>query len=185
MHGWRKLLVVAVVALVPSGCARLGFDRTSDIVFPRLDSAREQFYYAAQYDEQTLVGKGPERRDVRLERIIAAYQTVLDHFPNDRLYAPLALAGIGNCYFRMGDYPKAIRVFKDTKRRYPNYPFVHAQAEWRIGESLQQMGKAEEAKESYRRVIDTFRHSKNDRIQLIVTICKSRYIPPSIPGRTP
>jgi tetratricopeptide (TPR) repeat protein len=172
-----------MLALAGGGCSRVRKIAGPEVVFPRLDSARQQFYYAAQFDEQTLVGKGPEKGEERLRRIIAAYQTVLDHFPDDQLFAPLAQAAIGNCYFRMKDYRKTIQVFKRLQDRYPNYPFIHAEAEWKIGRSYDLLGNSSQAKRHYKRCIDTFGRSKNDQIQAIVSMCKQFYIQPSVPGR--
>lgn len=181
---WGRVIVVAVALAVAAwGCARLTGRGRPDVVFPRLDSAREQFYYAAQYEKGMLLPREGKERKERVRRIIAAYQTVLDHFPGDQIHAPLALASIGNCYFRMKDYRETIRVFKDAKERYSNYPFIHAEAEWMIGRSLERLGKSREAKRHYKRCIDTFSHSKNDRILMIVAQCRNRYIVPSVPGR--
>lgn len=154
-----------------------------DVVFPRLDSAREQFFYARQVDERTLVGRKTEERDVRLSQVIVAYQMVLDHFPDDQLYAPLALASIGNCYYRMREYRGTIRIFKNIQERYPCYPFVHAEAEWMIGRSLDDLGDSREAKRHYKLCIDTFGHSRNEAIKMLVALCKQRYIEPSVPSR--
>ncbi|KPL09847.1 hypothetical protein AMJ85_05960 [candidate division BRC1 bacterium SM23_51] len=181
---WDRVIIVVVLGTAACGCSRFIARGRSDVVFPRLDSAREQFYYAAQYDENTLVPRErSEERDERVRRIIAAYQTVLDHFPGDQLYAPLALASIGNCYFDKENYRRTIRIFKDAQERYPNYPFVHAEAQWKIGRSLERLGKIRQAKRHYKCCIDTFRHSKNDQILAIVALCSDRYFQPSVPER--
>jgi tetratricopeptide (TPR) repeat protein len=189
---WCLPLVAAMaLAIFASGCSRLkeiarpltrSFTRPS-AVFPRLDTARDQFNYAAEIDQNTLAG--PREKGVeRLQRVVAAYQMVLDHFPDDPIYTPLAEAGIGNCYFRMKEYRKAIRTFKRLEARYPNFSFIHAQAEWKIGQSLDSLGNSFEAKIHYKRCIDTFGRSKNEQIQLIVALCKQYYMPPSFPGKT-
>jgi len=166
------------------GCSHLSLKKEPEVVFPRLDTARAQFYYAARYDENTLVGGSREERNRRLRRIIAAYQTVLDNFPDDQFYTPLALASIANCYFRMGDYREAIKIFEEAKKRYPNYPFIHAQAEYKIAQSLDRLGKTAEAKRRFKRCIDTFRHSENDQIRAIVAMCEQLYLRPTVPERT-
>jgi len=186
---WSRLLIIAVLSSAAIlGCSRfrkIGGISRSDVVFPRLDSAREQFYYARQIDDQTLVGRNPEKRDVRLQQVIAAYQMVLDHFPDDQIYTPLAMASIGNCHFRMKDYRKTISVFKSVEKRHPNYPFVYAEAEWKIGRSYEFLGDGREAKRHYKLCIDTFGYSKNEQIKAFVALCKQRYIEPSVPGRPP
>jgi tetratricopeptide (TPR) repeat protein len=188
-HWGRRLGAVVLLGAATLGCAWIKGAGTipritgPDVVFPRLDSAREQFFYARQVDERTLVGRKTEERDVRLTQVIAAYQMVLDHFPDDQLYAPLALASIGNCYYRLRDYRGTIRIFKNIQERYPCYPFVHAEAEWMIGRSLDTLGDSREAKRHYKLCIDTFGHSRNEAIKALVALCKQRYIEPSVPGR--
>lgn len=181
---WCGVIVVAVaLGLTAMGCSKLKTVAQGDVVFPRLDSVREQFYYAKKVEDTTLIGRTSEKRDTRLMQVIAAHQMVLDHFPDDQIYAPLALASIGNCYFKMQDYRRAIRIFKSIEKRYPNYPFVHAEAEWKIGRSEELLGNSREAKRHYKLCIDTFRHSKNDQIKTIVALCQQYYLPPSIPGK--
>jgi len=181
----RPVIAVILLGAVAMGCARLKRSGESDVVFGRRDSARDQYYDAVKFNEATLVPREPKIRDMRLRRVIAAYQMVLDHFPDDPLYTPLAWASIGNCYSRMEEYRRAIRIFKEIEERYPNYPFVHAEAEWIIGSSLDKMGKSAEAKRHYRRCVDTFRHSENDQIKFYVALCEQRYLHPTIPTRRP
>ncbi len=173
---WSALLVLSVSCLhVP------GIQPQPDVVFPRLDSAREQFHYAANYDANTLVGGDPQKGEQRLLRIIAAYQMVVDHFPDDPIYTPLAKAGIANCYFKMKKYRKVIALFKELEEEYPNYPFIHAEAEWKIGRAYDLLGKSAEAKRHYKQCIDTFSRSGNEQIQTIVAACRQYYIQPSVP----
>jgi len=174
---------LAVLAAAALACGRLGAVGGSDVVFPRLDSGREQFYYAAAFDQQVKVGSSTDRADERLRSKIKAYQMVLDHFADDQIYAPLAEVGIGNCYFRLKDHRKTIRVFQNLEERYPNYPFIHAEAEWMIGRSLENLGDNADAKRHYKRCIDTFQYNKNEEIKTIVALCKDRYIQPSVPRR--
>ncbi|MCX8038418.1 MAG: tetratricopeptide repeat protein [Candidatus Sumerlaeia bacterium] len=165
-----------------TSCTRLPqIQPKPDVVFPRLDSAREQFHYAANFDANTLVGGDAQKGEQRLLRIIAAYQMVADHFPDDPIYTPLAKAGIANCYFKMKRYRKAIALFKDLQEQYPNYPFIHAEAEWKIGRAYDLLGKSAEAKRHYKQCIDTFSRSRNEQIQTIVAACRQYYIQPSIP----
>ncbi len=176
---WTALLVVSVSCLhLPE------IQMRPDVVFPRLDSAREQFHYAANFDANTLVGADPQKGEQRLLRIIAAYQMVAEHFPDDPIYTPLAKAGIANCYFKMKKYRKAIALFKQLEEEYPNYPFIHAEAEWKIGRAYDFLGKSAEAKRHYKRCIDTFSRSRNEQIQTIVAACRQYYIQPSVPPTT-
>ena len=95
----------------------------------------------------------------------------------------MSQAAIGNCYFRMKDYRKTMQVFKRLQERYPNYPFIHCEAEWKIGRSYDLLGNSTQAKRHYKRCIDTFGRSKNDQILAIVALCRQFYIQPSVPGR--
>jgi tetratricopeptide (TPR) repeat protein len=193
-----RLMVVAMLLGVGAvGCSRLkatvGIGKTggiiggskSNVVFPRFDTAREQYFYASQIDDKTLAGRNTAERDERSQAVIAAYQMVADHFPDDDKYTPLALASIGNCYFRTKDYRRTIRIFKSIEERYPCYPFVHAEAEWKIGRSYELLGDGREAKRHYKLCIDTFAHYKNERIKTLVALCKQQYIEPTVPSRRP
>lgn len=175
-----KTVAIGALSLQALGCGwltkPLGFRQEPDYVFPRLDSARAQYSYAAQ-----IHGNAVSETREKLQQIIAAYQQVLDYFAEDELWTPLALAQIGVCYFRMANYRKTIEVMRRAKQAYPNYPFVHAQAECWIGRSLENMGRHREAKEHYKRCMDTFRHNKNTQIQEIVGIARTHWIRPAIP----
>ncbi|MBM3334857.1 tetratricopeptide repeat protein [Candidatus Sumerlaeota bacterium] len=179
-------VVAAALAIVGSvivlGCAT---PAKSPAVFAQFNTAREQYFAAAKFDMETLVRRGQERGFERLGWIITGYQMVLDHFPDDPLYSPLAHLCIADCYMRMSEYRKAIRTFRAIEARYPNHPFAHAQAERQIGRAYDSLGQPATAKRYYKRCIDTFRHSENDQIKAIVAACTQLYVPPSVPGRTP
>ncbi len=183
ISGWGRVMLVAVVMATVPACSWLRATSQPDVTFPRLNTAREQFYYAANYDQNTLAQRG-EKGVERMSRVIAAYQMVLDYFPADQIYAPLAQAAIGVCHFRIKDYRTAIRIFKQLEERYPNFPFVHAEAEFHIGRSYELLGDGAKAKFHYQRCIDTFGHSKNDQIKAFVALCSQYYIAPSVPPRT-
>lgn len=183
--GIRQVIVAALAVVggtIAFGCASA---RKSPVVFAQFNTAREQYLAAQKFESETLVGPTAEKRSERLAWIIAGYQMVLDHFPDDQLYRPLAHLGIANCYFDMREYRKAIRIFEAIEARYPNYPFAHAQAEWKIGRSYDALGNPAAAKSHYKRCIDTFRYSENDLLKTIVAACMHLYVPPSVPSRTP
>lgn len=176
-----KILGSITLCVVLCGCKMLGLRSDPAPVFPRLDSAQAQFFYAADIDENTLHGRPGRETDLRMEHVIAAYEEVLTHFAEDQFFTPLALTGIGNCHYEAGHYQKVIEVFERAKKEYPRYPFVHATAEWRIAESLEKLGRHREAKDHFQRCINTFEHNENTRIQAIVKDCKAKWIQPSIP----
>jgi len=179
-----RIGVLLIVGLWGAACSRAKVFLGPDVTFPRLDSARDQFQYAADYDRSMLVGSDAKKVEERSRYKIAAYQMVLDHFPDDQIYAPLAEAAIANCYFKMKDYGRTIRIYKSLEERSPNYPFVHAQAEWMMGRSHDALGESAEAKRHYKRCIDTFQYHKNEEIKTFVGLCREQYIAPSVPARS-
>ena len=181
---WLHVMVLLpAFSLAVAGCSRLAslVEPRAPIVFPNYDTADQQFFYAVEYDRTTLVPRGTSGKE-RLQRIIAGYQTVIDHFPNDQTYVPLSYAAIGNCYFRMEEYRRTIRIYQGAMERYPNYPFLHAEGAWKIGRSYELLGRPAEAKRYYKSCVDTFRHSKSDRILAFVALCRQQWKEPSVPG---
>jgi tetratricopeptide (TPR) repeat protein len=178
-----KMAILLLIGAGLTACSWLSLGPKEDFVFPRLESANAQFFYAAKIDQNTLVGRNQADTERKLRYVAAAYQAVIDHFPEDQIFTPLAVAGIGNCYFRMGDYQKTINTFKNAKEKYPNYPYLHAFAEYKIGQSCENLKRDREAKQHYKRCMDTFGHSDNPEIKMIVGMCRDRWIRPSIPER--
>jgi tetratricopeptide (TPR) repeat protein len=165
------------------GCTSLGLRREkSDAVFSRRDTARDQYYDAAQFDKKTILGKDQAENRKKMLRVVAGYRMLPDHFADDPYYTPLAVASMADKYFQMGEYKRTIRLYEDLKKKHPRYPYVHAKAEYKIGECYEKLGQAAIAKQYYKRCFDTFRYDQNDRIKMIVALAYQKWNPPTIVG---
>ena len=80
------------------------------------------------------------------------YQEILANYPNSPS-TPFALYQLGNAYFELGQFHRAIESYQDLKQRFPRHesllPLVHL----RLGYTYLQQGKEEDALEAFKQVI--------------------------------
>jgi len=140
-----------------------------EVFVPLQNSAREQFNYAKQYEEQNrlaLVDRGnPTRVRDRTAAVIAAFAKVVEHFPDDRDFTPLARLEIAD--LRAGleisrlepsrrDLRAAISEFQNLRREYPEYEYIQAKAAYDEALCWRKLKDYERAQDLFRHVMDTY-----------------------------
>ncbi len=77
---------------------------------------------------------------------MAALEQILSQNPEDRL----ARFGLAMEYARMGELEKAVQQYRELVEHHPGYAYAY----YHGGQALEQLGRAEEARDFYRRGIE-------------------------------
>jgi tetratricopeptide (TPR) repeat protein len=86
------------------------------------------------------------------------WNELISSYPNS-IYAATALEGIGDAYFNMGEYSKALQTFRKVKNYNPN-PNVEMETTLKIYETLFYLGKYSSLVDALRNYIEHNRDSK-------------------------
>jgi len=117
----RKLLILTIACLATGAMMAQG------------QSAADMFQQGLQLEEV----KGD------LDKAIAAYQAVVERFPNDRATAAKAQLHLGFCYQRLAR-PEARAAYEAVIQNHSDQPELVAQARARLGSLARQSGDRDE-----------------------------------------
>ena len=142
---------------------------------PEYDTPREQYLYAIKLRSELPLTFARERLDEKLRHTVAALHTVIERFPNDEQYTPLAYLSLADMYTRLKEHKQALKYFSQTIEKYPNEDELHAAALYGQARSYERLGKPEKAFQSYKTCIDLFETHQSEDVQRAVQACKQRY----------
>jgi hypothetical protein len=147
----------------------------SKLVIPDFDSAREQYAYAASLQNGMLPSLDKTRRRQQLDRIIQAYSKVVQNFPDDKVYTPVAYVTIAESQAEMGKEDIAQGMFHDAMQRWAENDYIVARCMLDIASSLDRQKRFSESQKVYRDIIERFKDSQKPGIGDIVARAKARY----------
>ncbi|MDY6955174.1 MAG: tetratricopeptide repeat protein [Thermodesulfobacteriota bacterium] len=96
------------------------------------------------------------------DKAIALYRQALDAFPGEEAMEKLIWNGLGYAYEGNGEYQAAVEWFKkiaDSESR-----FLKAEAYYHLGRVYEAMGKGQEAREAYQRLVEAFPNAVHFRM---------------------
>ncbi len=89
------------------------------------------------------------------KRSLRLLERALPFFENAPERAAI-LCNMGNCYYELNDYRKALTFYVKAKRTFKNYPYQLAICLQNIGNALREMKKFEKALEYYEKALEIF-----------------------------
>lgn len=176
---WAGLMLAVFMSL--QGCSSLmpsWASRTPKLVIPDCDSAKDQYTYASMFQQSQVPALKPENRREQLLKFEQCYAKVKDNFPEDQVYTPMACLDIADCVATRGDLKKAISLYNDAIRRYPENESAAARALFSVGRVLDLQGKYDQSKKVYRELIDKHKDSQLAFVHDIVQSAESAYYAP-------
>jgi hypothetical protein len=149
---------------------------SSDVVIPVLPTAQEQFDLATrEFRNYTGFWGAGSQRNEYAERALAAYQTVIDKFPQEQSLVARSELCIGIIWKQQGKEHKALGILKGVQEKYASDDDVQIKTLHEIGLLLDDCGKHRQAKDYYDRVMKRYTQSTKQEHKAIVADCKSRY----------
>ena len=145
----RRAAGLALLAFLVVAC-RTRYD------IPALDDVKEQYRYArtqdTQYRQPLNAGQGEELSKIA----IAAWQKVVDEFPNETLSTSRARLNIALIHEDRGRNRDALRIYENLIETCPDDDIIQATAMFRAAGLYDQQNEGEKAKEYYRLIIARF-----------------------------
>jgi len=163
--------LIVIMTMTLSSCASLFGPKH---FVPEEASAREQMRVAERQLENARTTFDPELRIVELEKGVAAFRAVVERFPNDRQFTPLAHYYWALLTQQMEHHRRAERIYRDVLRLYPDDQVVNASALFGLGETYEQLGRGAQSSETYRELIEVYGNSDNSTIRDLVAIARTR-----------
>src|SRR5690606_15945003 len=117
----------AVLSL--AGCA--GISSQADkaegaLVIPTHPTAQTQYGFAKVYHNSQLISPELSRRKTQMARISSAYEKVIQNFPQDQQFTPLAMMELGDCAAQADDMTKARGYYAQARAGFPQNEYVQA-----------------------------------------------------------
>ena len=146
------------------------------VVIPEQPTAQEQYDFACrQFEEYSgLLMKSSQRQEYA-NRAEAAFQMVIDRFPQEKHLVARSELVIGTIWKQRGKERKALGIMKGLLEKYPSDEDIQIRALYDIGLLLDDLGKHRQAKDYYDRVLKRFGQSQKPEDIAIVTQCRTRY----------
>jgi len=182
--GQIAILFVTIFAL--AGCASLGIGTSDEkskppppeekqLVIPDFPTAKEQYSFAIMYQRNIIISPDQARRRVQMDKVVQCHDRVLKNFPGDKTYAPLSMVAIADANATIGELSTAIDIYKNTMAKYPENEYIQARALFAIARTLDNQGKFQEAKDTYRQVMENHSSSHSAAVQDIVKRAQGMY----------
>jgi len=168
VHGCMAAALVAVLLL--AGCSQNRFDVT------RHETVAEQFQFALE--QHQAYHRSPERltNQKRLGEIgIAAYQKVLDVFPDETKYVNRSRLGIARIQDEEGQDRQALAAYEALIQECPDDDVVQINSMYYAGRILDSRKDFEAAKDYYRTIVDRYSESEDKTFQHLVRISQMEY----------
>jgi len=163
------MLLLACVLF--SGCRQ-------PVIIPDMDTAEEQYNIATQqYQDFTspILSHRIEQRDELGRKSLAAFNNVITRFPSEKKFVAWSEYYIAEIYKREGKSRKALGLFDELTRKYPDNEMITVLSLKECGDLNDDLKRHEKAKECYNEVIKQFGKSQNDDVKRIVEYCATQY----------
>jgi len=146
------------------------------VIIPEQPTAQEQYDFACQLFKEYsgLLMKRGQRREYA-DRAEAAFQMVIDRFPQEKQLVGRSELFIGMIWKQRGKERKALGIMEDLLEKHPSDDDIQIRALYEIGLLLDDLGKHRQAKDYYDKVVKRFGQSQKPEYRAIVTECRSRY----------
>lgn len=169
-----------------SGCSLL---RPSPTYFiPIQSDAHDQFMYARREAERNdLILRNKDRMerltDTR-EGVRKSYEAVVIHFPEDRVWTPLARLQLADMLAGQDisalppsdrDLRNAVEEFQSIREDYPEIEFIQAKARYDEAVARTRLKDYGEAQNLYREIKDLFGTTEEKDIRYIVYLAEQAY----------
>jgi len=159
-------------------------------IIPEQNNADEQLAYAVM--RHLRFEKIPKRRRLPGEPVdkelspsdsqlrageiaLAAYQKVIDAFPNEKLHVNRATLGLARVNDDLKRNEEALEIYEELIEQVPSDDTIQIQSLFYAARILDQQKKYDRANAYYRQVIDRFKSSKNPEFIKLVILAKREY----------
>lgn len=145
------------------------------LIIPNYPTAKDQYNFARVYQNSQVRTSDKTRRDVQLDKAIQAYRKVLEVFPNDEQFAPLAMMNIGDCVGMKKDYRGAREVYAEAAARWPHIELIQARTAYSTARTMDQEQRFEDGKAVYKKIMEQYGNSQDPAVRQIAKLSAENY----------
>ncbi|MFP4380556.1 MAG: tetratricopeptide repeat protein [Candidatus Sumerlaeia bacterium] len=162
--------VLFLAVLLTVACVK----NRSEVTVPRMETAEEQFNLAEEKYQQYRGMVPPEMRP-RLEReTIAAFEMVIQRYPENDRFTPLAKLRLAFMEKFRGETKAALKSFDRLIEEYPDNDLVQVYSIYNAGIICDDLKKFKKAKEYYRLALTPrFLNHPNEEIRNMANYCQT------------
>lgn len=176
---FSRLVWLSAVALT-AGCGWIkgGFlDKEGEgtIFVPEFKTPREQWVFAHDMHTRSFMPVEPAQRPRHLKRLVAGYEKVIERFPEDQQFTPLAKLEICELQFRYEQYPLSLQMADSIIADYSSIEYIDAKARFVRGLSLENLDRRIEAQKTYKECIDKYKDSTDELVKVVIGRCRRLY----------
>jgi len=118
----------------------------------------------------------PSESQLRAGEIaLAAYQKVVDAFPNEKLHVNRATLGLARVNDALKRNEKALAIYEDLIEQVPSDDTIQIQSLFHAAKILDQQKRYERANRYYRQIIDRFKTTENPEFKKLVLLAQREY----------
>jgi len=161
------LFCCVAVTLSMTSCSMLSRRAKKQYHIPEKATAELQYVFAVQYLQDRSRIHTRQRKEL-YDSVIDAFSAVIDRFPEDQIFTPLARMDIADRYFELKDFGYAMQLYKEAQSDYAMNDFVQAKTLLKIGLCYEIKGKNAKAIEQYKMCVDFYGNHADDAIKKVV-----------------
>jgi tetratricopeptide (TPR) repeat protein len=166
---WIRLIMTASVIVTVLGCFG------EKVIIPVYDKPVDQFVFAKRIKDRAYLIADKKRREKEFKNAILGYKKVLELFPEDEQFAPLAMISLADCYAEVGSLKKAIKTYEQTLKKYPEQSDIQASALFGAGMAYDRLGSHEKAQFYFKECMERFASDERPLIKDLVARSKLQY----------
>jgi len=171
--------VLVALALLPSNLPAFSFGgknaEEKKLVIPDFDNVRDQYAYAVSMQQSMLPSTDKKRRRVQLDRLIQCYSKVVENFPEDKTFTPVAYVTVAECYMARGDERLAHSMFQQAMQKWSDNDYIVARCMLDIANAYDRSQRYSEAQKLYKEIMERFKDSKVPGVSDIIARARARY----------
>ena len=173
------LLSLVCYAFLP-GCSALAKPKKAPpeeqrLIIPDYPTPKDQYNFARVYQASQIKANDAKRLSAQYDKAIQAYKKVIELFPADEQFTPLAMLNWGDCVGMQGDLEGARAIYKEAAERWPNLDLIQARANYSTARTLDQERRFEEGKAIYKLLMERYGNSENPAVRQIAKLSSEYY----------
>lgn len=145
------------------------------IYIPDYNTAKEQYEFAKEEKDSYKIIVNKEKKRLKYERVVLAFDKVLQKFPEDKEYRPLALISIGDCYRSIDKYDKAAKSYEEALTLFGDVEDIKPFALYGAAICYDKLKDFERSQLYYKTIIDSYSNNSKSAIRDIVRKAKANY----------
>ncbi len=165
----RKLFLINFFIFI------LLFSCVKQIFIPEFNTPKEQYEFAKSEKDGSLIIVDKKKRIEKYDNIILAFKKVIEKFPDDKDYTPLAYISIGDCYRLIDQFQKAADNYEKAFELYGDMEEIKPFALYGAAVSYDHLKDFEKAQHYFKIILDNYENTEKRELRDLVKKARDTY----------